>query len=285
MVDENTVWEAIWPIVECLIQAALVEDGQTIGNLLVPGEQAAEVLDLFGPSIFNILLKTVLKRDSLGVTQVIETEDGRSLYLEYAWLDPQSEEGRYTAADAVSVRLQPYKRTWQVAEINPTSANLLLNSSRARNILASLFASNITAKEIEETAAPWVLPVAVYSGLMQVPLRSKALRDPVEKRLLPGLQQRSYGLMSLIRARRLWRDFKKAAAPSTAQPHAWAAAVEYIMGKQEMRDVTQAGTGKHYQASLSAVASRAKRIEKALNIQKVDERYTDLQTTEIIYKD
>ena len=45
MIDEQTVWDDIWPIVERLIAATLAEESQAIRSLVLPGSLAADALD------------------------------------------------------------------------------------------------------------------------------------------------------------------------------------------------------------------------------------------------
>lgn len=283
MIDEQTVWDNIWPVVEQLIAATLAEDSQTIRTFLKPGEQAAEALDLFGFTVFDILLKTVLGRERLGLTRAIEADGGEAVFIEYAWPDPESADRSYTAVDVVAVRLVRTSGGWLVAEINPANADLPLNTMRATGVLAG---TQVLADGGQLPSEPWVLPIALYAGLLQLPLQPGAAADPVEAALLPGLQARQYGLLPLIAGRRLWRDYRQTAAGDTIdQPPAWAAAVEFILGQQSNRADTQATVGRFYKASLGAVAARVKHIKHALGINGLDGRYTDLQTTEIVYKE
>jgi len=282
MISQETVWKEIWPVVETLIQATVAEDPEAIGRLLAPNEQAAEMLDLFGFAVFDILLKTVLGREQLGVTRAVETENGRYVHVEYAWPEPGQKDNSYTAADVVAVRLEQVEGAWRVVEINPASADLPLTGGRARGILAS---SKALSEKDKVPAEPWILPVALYGGLLQIPVQATAMDDAVEELLLPGLQHRTYGVMSLLRGRRLWRDFKAAAQPHLGQPAGWAAAVEFIVSEQNMRSQTQAAAAKNYKVNLSTLVPRVRQIKKMLNIQGLDERYTDLQTTQIVYTD
>lgn len=282
MISQETVWNDVWPTVESLIQATLAEDEAAIAPLLLPGAQAAQMLDLFGFSVFDVLLKTVLGRGSLGVTRAIETENGRFVHIEYAWPEPGAQGGEYTAADVVSVTLTEQNGRWVIIEVNPAGADLPLTGPRARGILAT---SQAMSEQDKVPAEPWILPIALYGGALQIPLRPEAMVDDVEALLLPGLQHRTYGVMSLLRGRQLWRDFKAAAAPSLEKPAGWAAAVEFVMSEQDMRSQTQAAVGKQYQVNLSVLAPRIKQIKKELKIQGQDERYTDIQSTRIVVKD
>ncbi len=287
MIDEQKVWDDIWPVVEQLIAATVAEDPQTIQQLLLPGGQAADALDLYGFVVFDILLKTVLGRERLGLTRAIEGDGGQSVFIEFAWPDPAATGRGYTAVDVVAVRLEQVDGRWLVAEINPASADLPLNNLRATSILAG---TQVMSDDGSLPSEPWVLPVALHAGLLQLPLQPGAATDPVESLLLPGLQARQFGFLPLIYGRRLWRDFARDfTAAGTAdiadRPEAWAAAVEVILGEQSNHGETQAAVGRHYRASLGAVSSRAKQIRRALDIQPFDERYTDLKTTEIVYKE
>lgn len=283
MIDEKTVWDDIWPVVEQLISATVAEDPQTLRQLLHPHGQASDALDMFGPVVFDILLKTVLGRDRLGLTRAIEGDGGETVFIEYAWPDPTTQ-GSYTAVDVVAVRLARADGGWRAVEINPASADLPLNGMRATSILAGTQVMNDDGKLPSE---PWILPVALYAGLLQLPLVPGAAADPVEELLLPGLQSRQFGFLPQLYARRLWRDFiaVEREVNTADRPGAWAAAVEVIMGEQSNRGETQAAVGRHYRASLGAVAGRIKQIRRALGIEGFDARYSDLSTTEIVYKE
>ena len=117
----------------------------------------------------------------------------------------------------------------------------------------------------------------------QIPFLDSAFADEVEALLLPGLQHRTYGVMSILRGRKMWRDFVTAVSPTIEKPAGWAAALEFIMSEQNMRNQTQAAVSKHYKVNLSTMVPRIKKIKKALKIKGQDERYTDIQSTQIVY--
>jgi hypothetical protein len=281
MIGEQIVWDAVWPTVENLIQATLAEDAATIGTLLTSDGQAAAMLDLFDVYVYDILLKTVLGREQLGVTRAVETENGRFIHIEYAWPEPGTEDNSFTANDVVTVTLTQVEDNWRIVDVNPSSIDLRLTGGRARGIIAS---GQSLSEDGKVPGESWILPFALYGGLLKMKLRPEALLDPVEKLLIPGMQERSYGAMALVNGRSLWRDFKSANKPNLDRPSAWAAAVEFIMSELELRNLTQAAVSKNHKISLSKMVPRMKQIKKVLNIQKADERYADMQGTQIVYK-
>lgn len=282
MVDEQTIWDEVWPVVEKLIEAALAEDAATMHTLLTPDGQAATMLDLFDVYVFDILLKTVLGREQLGVTRAVETENGRFVHIEYAWPEPGSEQNSYTANDVVTVTLTQVDGEWRIDNVNPSTIDLPLTGGRARGLIAT---GQSLSEEGKLPGESWILPFALYGGLLKMKLRPDALADSVEELLIPGMQERSYGVMALVNGRSLWRDFKAANQPKLDNPAAWAAAVEFIMNELELRNLTQAAVARHYQTPLSKMVPRLKQIKKVLDIKKNDDRYADLQSTQIVYNE
>jgi hypothetical protein len=280
MVSKETIWNDVWPVVEQLIQATVDEDSEAIAQLLVPGERAAEMLNLFGFAVFDVLLKTVLGRGSLGVTRAVETENGRFIHIEYAWPEPGNTDGSYTGADVVTITFTQFKGRWRAVEINPAALDLPITGQRARAVLNSTKAFNDEDKIPSE---PWILPIALYGGLLQIPVQPAAFGDEVEEQFLPSLQRSTHGVMSLVNGRRLWRDFKAAANPSLEHPAGWAAAVEFLMSHQMGRNVTQAAVSKQYKVNLSLMVPRIKQIKKVLQLKVEDHRYADNQATQIVF--
>lgn len=281
MIDEKTIWDEVWPVVERLIEATLAEDAATMRTLLTTNGQAAAMLDLFDIYVYDILLKTVLGREQLGVTRAVETENGRFILIEYAWPEPGSEQNSYTANDLVTVTLTQADGEWRIVNVNPSTIDLPLTGGRARGLIAT---GQTLSEEGKLPGESWVLPFALYGGLLKMKLRREALADPVEELLIPGMQERSYGAMALLNGRTLWRDFKAANQPNLDKPAAWAAAVEFIMSELELRNLTQAAVAKNHQIPLSIMVPRMKQIKKVLDIQKNDDRYADLQSTQIVYE-
>jgi hypothetical protein len=218
----------------------------------------------------------------MAVTRAIETDGGKYVHVELVWPDPEQSDNSYTAADLVSVTMRRYRKDWRVATVNPAAIDFPLTEARAQAVLLT---SKVLADEHKLSAEPWLLPVALFAGNLQIPLQQAAMQDDVERLLLPGLQHRTYGILSLIAGRRMWRDFKKRAGPPLDRPAVWAAAAEFLMSEQMAREATQASVAKNYEVSLSQMLPCVKRIKSTLQISGLDERYSPLGRTQIVVKE
>ena len=282
MIDKQVVWNEIWPVIQRLIQATADEDEQKVTSLLAPERQAAQLYDLFGLAVFEILLKIILGRDHLGLARAIESEKGRIAHIEIAWPDPETDRESYTAAEVVSLQLKRYRKTWRLMDINPASADFPMTEARAQSILLS---SGILDEEEDALLEPWILPVAVFAGALQLPIREGAMRDEVERMFLPGLQQRSFGVTSIVAGRRLWRDFYEKGMPELDKPAAWAAGAEFIMSEQALHDLSQAAVGQHYNVGLAAILPRIRQIKQTLEITGQVDRYSPFGAGRVVVQD
>lgn len=283
MISPDTVWKKIWPTVEQLIQGVLSEDDEAVSAALHPKGASAQLYDLFDRYVFELLLKTVLGRQNLSVTRAIESDEGKAVHLELVWPEPGVQDGSYTAADLVSVKLRKYRQKWLVDDLNPAAVDLPLTEARAAAILANAKALNPDGELPRE---PWLLPVALYGGALQITLREGGIGDDVERRFLTGMQSRGYGILSLMGGRRMWRDFikKEKLSPGSDQAIRWAAAVEFLANEQAMREQTQAAVADFYGLKMMAVAGPVGQIKKSLKILGLDERYTAVQREQIVLK-
>lgn len=280
-IDQETVWQKIWPVAEQLIQGTLAGETTAVRESLLPRSPAAEMHDLFGNHVFDILLKTVLGRGNLSVTRAIETDKGRWVHIEYVWPDPQTPKG-YTAADLVTLKMKRYRTSWRVAEINPAAVDLPLTEARAAAVLIN---TKTLAGDGNLPSEPWLLPVALFGGALQITLREESFKEPTERIFLTTMQQQGYGLLSLLGARRLWRDFRKTERqkirPENEQ--AWGAAVVFIANEQAMREQTQAAVAQAQGVSLTALLPRINKIKQILKLSDgLDERYTAVQKEQIV---
>ncbi|MCA9873648.1 MAG: hypothetical protein KC441_08335 [Anaerolineales bacterium] len=278
--DEKNILEHAWTAVAALVEATLREDEPAAAEQLLPGSPAAQLLALFGLEVFDILLKTVLGQDQLELVQVVEVPEG--LFIEFAWIMPGPAEAGRPVDGKVSVLLQLRHGRFLISDVNPAGLDLLLTEARARAILAT---SKILSRRDELPSEPWILPLALFAGFLPLPLRPEALADAVETRFFAGLQQREYGVMLLLRARRLWHDFKQANPLPTGSPALWAAAVEWVMGEQNSRPMPATAVAAAYDVSPAKLRKRAEVIQETLHITALDDRYTDPQIIDVLYQD
>jgi hypothetical protein len=277
MIDQQAVFEEIWPAVHQLIQATSEEDLEAIPPVLVPNRPAALLFELFGVQVMHILLKTILGRDQVSLIGAVETENGKFVHLEFAWLEPEASE--VTAVDIVTVTLRRYRRQWRVTDVHPSMLNAPLTEPRAQLALATLKAAT---EDGQVPGEPWVLPYMLFGGALQLPLQEERLRDAVEKILLPGLQARTHGVASLMIGARLWRDFRKKDKSPIKEPELFAAAAEYILSEQSGRKLTPAAVGGYYGLGLVKVLGPIRRIKGVLEIKEEDARYSPNSGTRII---
>lgn len=282
MIDENSVQDEIWPMVQRLIAATVSGDDKTARRQLVPNRPVADMVQMFGLTSLDIFLKTVLLRARCGLRQAILTEDSRFVYLEYLWEGGQSAGNAiFAGEDSVVVKVRRYRDSWRIDEINPSSIELLLSAPRAR---ALMFATDAFQRDGTFPQQPWILPIALYSGLLQLPPTAKASADAVEATVLAQMQSRNYEILALVNGRRLWRDFKRKIKMKRARPSessAYAAAVEYIMNEQTASDIELMALCEAYEALLPVSERFVSRIKQALKVSEIDPRYTTLFTEEV----
>lgn len=279
MISSETVWEEIWPVVEALMGATLSEDPAGVEAVLHPKGQARELFTLFGTPIFDLLLKTVLGRQEVTVTRAIAADDEPAVFLELVWMP---EQGVYNAADLFTVKLKKYRTGWSVWSVNPAAVDLPLTEARAAGIIAA------SAQGSDKLPSdPWLLPVALFAGLLQITVRNEGVLDAVELFFLKGMQQRRYGVLSLLGARHVWHQFRQEVKTpiSPSEQPAWAAAVEFIASEQALREQTQAQVGQLYNVALPKLLPCVRHIKETLQIGPgLDERFTALQSEQVKIK-
>ena len=78
---------------------------------------------------------------------------------------------------------------------------------------------------------------------------------------MPGMEDSEFGVPEIVRAVRMWREFRERADPTYRRPEVYAAAVEYIMVLFGFYGDSQASIAERYGASPSSVSSRWREIE------------------------
>jgi hypothetical protein len=271
-INQDTVFNHIWPVVTELLKATVAQDEKAMRKLLVTGGSAAAILTLFGPVALDILLKTVYDRDNATITYAVQTDKGRHLYLEFAWPDDNQ---AVSENDFTYVRLRRQGEKWRVLDINPSQINHPMTPPRARGVLLD---NEMLQSGKGVPSDPWVLPVALMAGAIRLPLREEAMTDEVERLVLTTLQNQGHSLFALVNAQKLWREFVSKTKPVVDVPLAWAAVVEFLIADQEMVQTTEAEVAAAYHINPIAFSQRVAQVKKALKIAAtgLDERYTSL---------
>jgi len=278
-INQDTVFNEIWPTVTALLKATVAQDEKTIQKMLVASGNAAALLSLFGPVALDVILKTVYDRDNATLTYAVQTDKGRHVYIEYAWPDTTQDNG-VSEDDFAYVRLRRQGQKWRILDTYPGRIDTPMTPPRARGILLD---NELIKSGQGVPSDPWVLPLALLAGAIRLPLREEGLADEVERLLLPALQGQGHGVFALVNARRLWRDFRAKAKPVIDVPLAWAAVVEFLIADQEMVQTSEAEVAAAYQINPVAFSQRVAQVKKALKIAEkgLDQRYTSLWVTPV----
>lgn len=279
--------DLVWSRVKQLLELVMAGDERGARKLLDPRGKAQPLLDLYGIIALDITLKTLLDRTDVALTKGVATHGGKFLYLQFSWLPNNHTEQTsstpitFTIEETVTVRMRQYRNVWRIHDVNPAPLDQWLTSAFARGMLAELRADN----NDELPAIPLVLPLSLLAGQINLPLQAKAMKDEVERQVLPTMQSNGYGAYGLIGARRLWRDFKKQSKIVVSEPIVWSAAIELLMSEQALIELDQPMLAAEYGVDLADIIGRTQQIRAAVNLQDVDVRYTSMETVQIKLKE
>lgn len=263
----------VWPRARLLLEKVLNRDEDGIDALLARGSKAWAVYDLHGLVGLEVLLKTLFGRSRVGLAQAIPQDE--SILFEFVWFRPDTLDDEYAPEDVVSVQMVRLYDRWELADINPAPLDEWMTSNQARDRLAERREAH--DGQLPETAD--VLPLALLAGQMKLPILPTATLDEVERLLLTQMQAEQFGVMTLVAARQLWRDFNRRKSPRITDNtrKLWAAAVTFIMTEHVGIDATQGAVAQSYGAPLSKLFNALKVIRDTLNFEGADERYIPIQ--------
>lgn len=109
------------------------------------------------------------------------------------------------------------------------------------------------------------LEIAIIPDKMTKAHKAPQEKDDVE-RLLIGNMGGFYSKMQIEEAIDLWNDFSRNNKKYIGKPEKWAAAIEYIVSRLDLRDITKEKIAEKYGISPRMVVSRANIIESTLTI-------------------
>jgi len=256
------------PVVRKLIQALRDQDEAAVGSLLVPDSEAEWDFRLFGLGPLIFLLYMHLECGEFVLPRFAKRGKGEVL-VEVGWVSGKDEVGRavYDPRRLSTVTLGRCGEGWRVSDANPGPLDDPATMGKAQDALQK-------AMDRGTGANPLWFPWGVLTGAFQLKRLGREILDEVEELFVEGMEKASFGVPEIVRAVRMWREFKGRANPRYHRPETCAAAVEYIMVLFGFYGDSQAAIAKRYGVSASSISSKWREIETALALSQFDSRYS-----------
>ena len=254
---QDELVDQLWQTACDLLDALEGADEAAARAQLAPDSKADILCRLFG--LRPLLILTYGHHEGGGYfpTFYQEMPKGRILFELARCRDAEHPQDTIEASFCLLMRL--YRRRWRVEDIRPFSADEDYTPERLMEMLE------------RKQGDPMVL--GLVTGALQPKLLEEEELDEVEELVLEGMAESGFSALEQVNALRLWRDFKRKGEGYGRKMEAWAAALEYVIGVLNMRDVSQKSSGEAYGVSTSTVADRQKVIVDTLRIHQFDERY------------
>jgi hypothetical protein len=195
MSDDELVGR-ITDTVKALLETLLSNDAEAIATYLVPNSFIDIGRQLFGLDALSVPMGFAVGPHHIGLTAV-QAGDGLAV-VELRGRNEQEED-----VSVCSVFLSQEPAGWRVEDIWPAPAE-----------------ADFDATAIAEPTALF------YTGDLQLALVENADLDPVEARLVPGLQHAAFGLHLIERGVHLWRTYRGVEQPDLTDASGWAAGVQ-----------------------------------------------------------
>jgi hypothetical protein len=256
------------PVARQFVRKVQELDESAIPPLLIPDSEADWAFRLFGLGPLLFLLYLHLECEQFVLPRFGRRSDGE-VSVEVGWVVSRDETGR-AICDPRRISTLTMRRDqegWRVADLNPAPLDAPVSFSQAQDVLKQVVEANRGAEAL------W-FPLGVLTGAFQLKRLGPEPLDYVETLFVNGMESSCFGVPEIIRAVRLWRDFKEKAQPTYRRPEAYAAAVEYIMVLLGFYGDSQAEIGERYQVSPSSISSKWREIESGLGLSQFDARYS-----------
>lgn len=256
------------PAVRKLIQALRDRDALAVEHLLIPDSEAEWGFRLFGLGPLLFMLYMHLECAEFVLPRFARRRDGEVL-AEVGWVIGKDEDGRavYDPRRLSTVTLGRYDEGWGVSDVNPGPLDDSTTISKAQDALKR-------AMEEGDGANPLWFPWGVLTGAFQLKRLGREPLDEVEELFVEGMERSSFGVPEIVRAVRMWREFKGRADPRYHRPETYAAAVEYIMVLFGFYGDSQSAIAERYGVSASSISSKWREIESTLALSQFDGRYS-----------
>jgi len=256
------------PVVRELVGALKELDEGAIARLLVPESEAEWAFRIFGVGPLLFLLFMHLECEEF-VLPRFARRGPQEVLAEVGWVTGVDEEGRarYDPRRVSTVKLQRREGNWRISDVNPAPLDHQISVSEAQELLAR-------AMQEGRGAEPLVFPWGVITGAFQLKRLGSEPLDQVERLFVEGMEHSEFGVPEIIRAVRLWREFKERASPIYRRPEVYAAGVEYVMTLFGFYGDSQVRIAERYGVSPASISSKWHEIERALSLSQFDRRYS-----------
>ncbi len=255
------------PVARRFVQAVKEQDESAIPNLLMPDSEADWAFRLFGLGPLIFLLYVHLECDQFVLPRFGRRGDGE-VAVEVGWVVGKDEAGHavFDPRRVSTMTMHRGEEYWRIADLNPAPLDAPVSVPQAQDVLKQV------VQEGKGSEAVW-FPLGVLTGAFQLKRLGPEPLDDVETLFVNGMEASSFGVPEIIRAVRLWRDFKEKAQPTYRRPEVYAAAVEYIMVLFGFYRDSQLEIGQRYGVASSSISSKWRGIESVLGLSQFDFRY------------
>ncbi|MGB3905641.1 MAG: hypothetical protein WBB22_12020, partial [Anaerolineae bacterium] len=251
------------------VQALKEQDERAIRPLLMPDSEADWAFRIFGMGPLVFLLYMHLECDRF-VLPRFGRRGRREVLVEVGWVTGADEDGKAMCdprrVSTLTMQLH-HEGGWRVADLNPAPLGDPISVARAQGLLTQV-------GEQGRGAEPLWFPLGVLTGAFQLKRLGHESLDDVESLFVNGMEVSEFGVPEVLRAVRLWREFKEKAQPRCRRPEVYAAAVEYIMVLFGFYRDSQVEIGARYGVSPSTISGKWHEIERVLGLSQFDARYS-----------
>ncbi len=256
------------PVARQFVEAVKGLDESAISPLLMPDSEADWAFRLFGLGPLVFLLYVHLECEDF-VLPRFGRRSQEEVGVEVGWVVGEDENGRavYDPRRVCTLTLRRHEERWRVADLNPAPLDAQISVPQAQGLLKQIVSEGKGDNPI------W-FPLGVLTGAFQLKRLGQEPLDDVEILFVHGMESSAFGVPEILRAVRLWREFKDKAQPSYRRPAVYAAAVEYIMVLFGFYGDSQIQIARRYAVSPSSISSKWHEIETVLGLSQFDTRYS-----------
>ncbi len=239
--------ETVWAFFDALME----ENEAAITAVLEPQSDAALLYELFGEAALYAASAALRGPCVVRLTRALVLGD--SVWLEGEQVTQDTRE----PIGYVVFRLRQHNGGWKIAEIAPW------------HLEAVHYLSDRPDPQSD-------VAVGVFMTSYGLQISPHTQLDTVEQMLIGTMQQEYYPLTSIVRAIRLWRDFRRESELAAHDQAVWAAAVHRTIDKMALIDEPLEQISLLYNVPVSSLADAYNRIVRRLGITYFDARYSPI---------